>query len=102
MDLRTTQLRGIASPEPHEDAVVLTPINDAPSVALMRPSLTCAVRAGALIERPGRGNSSAGAEPENVGERSGGFGQDRNFPVPAPARCRDDGKRKREVSGVTL
>ena len=36
MDLRTTQLRGIASPEPHEDTVVLAPINDQPAVALTR------------------------------------------------------------------
>jgi hypothetical protein len=36
MDLRTTQLWGIASPEPHKDAVVLASVNDEPSVALMR------------------------------------------------------------------
>jgi hypothetical protein len=53
-------------PVPHEDAVVLASVNDEACGGAVAPSLTAAARAGASVERPGRGNGSAGAEPENV------------------------------------
>jgi hypothetical protein len=49
-----------SSPLRREDAVVLAPVNDEPCGGANAPSLTFAARAGALVERPGRGNGSVG------------------------------------------
>ena len=67
---------------PHEDAVVLAPVNDEACGGAAAPSLTAASRAGASVERPGRGNGSAGAEPENVGEKEELFRYISDYPFP--------------------
>ena len=55
-------------PVPSKGAVVLPPVKDkALRLALSRHPMTTAARAGVLSRWPGRGNGSAGAEPENAG-----------------------------------
>jgi hypothetical protein len=58
-----------AVPVPRQRAIVLAAVQDqAFGGPQSGPVLTAAPRDGALIERPGRGNRSAGAELENVEE----------------------------------
>ena len=88
MGMSARQMRGgqvdliLHRPVPHEDAVVLAPVNDEACGGAAAPSLTAAARAGALVERPGRGNGSAGAEPENVGEEEVLLRYTSHFPFP--------------------
>ena len=67
-----------------KDAVVLAVVkDDGLRLAQSRHPLTAAARAGARDERPGRGNGSAGAEPENVGGVvQSGAAEDFRFPFP--------------------
>jgi IstB-like ATP binding protein len=72
-------------------------------LALSRHPVTAAARDGARVERPGRGNGSAGTEPENVGKevrRAPRLAQ-ASFPLPFPARCRECGKRNWEFSAAS-
>ena len=74
MGISARQMRGgqidliLHRPVLHEDAVVLAPVNDEACGGAGAPSLTAAARAGAFVERPGRGNGSAGANQRMWGE----------------------------------
>ena len=65
------------------------------------PSLTFAARAGALVERPGRGNALRGGPNQRVWASAVGWRlRTREFPLPLPTRCSACGKRKPEVDGA--
>src|SRR5262249_43699906 len=62
------------------------------------PSLTFAARAGALVERPGRGNALRGGPNQRMWASAVGWRlRTREFPLPLPTRCSACGKRKPEV-----
>src|SRR5215470_3951893 len=65
------------------------------------PSLTFAARAGALVERPGRGNALRGGPNQRMWASAVGWRlRTREFPLPLPTRCSACGKRKPEVDGA--
>ena len=65
------------------------------------PSLTFAARAGALVERPGRGNALRGGPNQRMWASAVGWRlRTREFPLPLPRRCSACGKRKPEVDGA--
>ena len=84
-------------PVPHEDAVVLAPVNDKACGGAAAPSLTAAARAGASVERPGM--ALRGAEPENVRLEEVLLRYTSHYPFPHVVG--NAGMRKLEVSAVS-